>query len=330
MRRLLSLLTLLLVVGLTLPTVPIFAHGDTQAHKDIVMKALDEIFAKGNLDYLSEIASADYQQINPSGMYNLAGVQLVVGGFKAAMPDFKATPLIIIAEGDWVAARVVYSGTFTNPLQLPTQKIEPNNKLIMWTANGLTHFNADDKIDMDWLQYDNLSVFTQLGIIPPQADMPAMTEMKLPEFTALMPLPEDIVAGNKQGIMDVFEMGFNKGDYSNFDKHFATDFVSHEEGRPDSDLTAFTELIKVQRAAVPDLKATVDAVLCEGNYCAFRASFAGTFKHDLTLGPLTLKATGKPVAYAVQVFIRTNDKGVTVEQWIASDTLNFLTQFGAL
>jgi predicted ester cyclase len=45
--------------------------------------------------------------------------------------------------------------------------IQPTGKKISWTGVAIYRFNDEGKIDGRWQEFDAISLFTQMGIIPP-------------------------------------------------------------------------------------------------------------------------------------------------------------------
>lgn len=86
-------------------------------------------------------------------------------GFLASTPDQKIIMDFMLAEGDMVAAYATYTGTQTGPLgDLPA-----TGKSVV--SNFITIFRIQNgQIAELWVEWDNLSMLTQLGHFPPPAD----------------------------------------------------------------------------------------------------------------------------------------------------------------
>ena len=84
--------------------------------------------------------------------------------FLASMPDQRITLKKVIAEGEYVAALATYSGTQTGPMgDFP---ITGN----FAEVDYISMFRIEDgKVAELWVEWDNLAIFTQLGLFPPPA-----------------------------------------------------------------------------------------------------------------------------------------------------------------
>ena len=82
--------------------------------------------------------------------------------FLGAMPDQTVTIEQLIAEGDRVAAYATYSGTQTGAMaEAPaTGQSVSLPFLAMFRIDG-------DKIDEMWVEWDNITFLSQLGLFPP-------------------------------------------------------------------------------------------------------------------------------------------------------------------
>jgi len=85
--------------------------------------------------------------------------------FYASTPDQKIIMDFMVAEGDKVAAYATYTGTQTGPLgDLPATGKSVSSKFI-------TIFRIENgRIAELWVEWDNLSMLTQLGHFPPPGD----------------------------------------------------------------------------------------------------------------------------------------------------------------
>jgi steroid delta-isomerase-like uncharacterized protein len=117
-------------------------------------------------------------------------------------------------------------------------------------------------------------------------------------------------------IMDAF----NTKDLAALEKLIADDYVDHAGA---SSKSGYLEAIKGFFTAFPDLKATVDDTIVEGDKAVVRFTFEGTHKGDL----LGIAATGKHVRWSGIGILRFA-KGRLVERWNYSDVLTLLQQLG--
>jgi steroid delta-isomerase-like uncharacterized protein len=82
--------------------------------------------------------------------------------FLAGIPDQRVSLQQLIAEGDHVAARATYTGTQTGPMgDFPaTGRAVESPFLAVFRIEG-------GQIAELWVEWDNLSMLTQLGLFPP-------------------------------------------------------------------------------------------------------------------------------------------------------------------
>ncbi|MGW2518890.1 nuclear transport factor 2 family protein [Streptomyces sp. NPDC001617] len=83
-------------------------HRLTQANKELVTKAFDELMVHKDLTALDRYWDAGYLQHNPQMQNGVAAGKAGLGGYFAAAPQLTVTPKRIIAEGDLVAVHSLY------------------------------------------------------------------------------------------------------------------------------------------------------------------------------------------------------------------------------
>lgn len=87
-------------------------------------RLIDDGVGIGRLDTLDEILAPGIElpTVAPAGEPTIAGLKAVNTAFRAAFPDLRATIDEVVANGDWVSARLTWTGTNTGDLfgQPPT------------------------------------------------------------------------------------------------------------------------------------------------------------------------------------------------------------------
>jgi predicted ester cyclase len=131
--------------------------------KDIVRRFVDEYQSGGSEMAFLELLDANVIDHNlPPGVAPGAlGVHQQFDGFRTAFPDFHATILDQIAEGDKVVTRKVFTGTHQGPLQ----GIEPTGRKVEIHVIDIVRV-ADGKIVEHWNCVDRLGLLAQLGALP--------------------------------------------------------------------------------------------------------------------------------------------------------------------
>jgi predicted ester cyclase len=89
------------------------------------------------------------------------GVRQQFDGFRTAFPDFRATILDQVAEGDKVVTRKVFHGTHVGPFQ----GIAPTGREVEIHLIDIVRV-ADGRIVEHWNCVDRLGVLAQLGVLP--------------------------------------------------------------------------------------------------------------------------------------------------------------------
>lgn len=120
---------------------------------------------------------------------------------------------------------------------------------------------------------------------------------------------------------------FNQGDPEAVDRLFAADYVDHDPSRaglppgPDGVKQAWSMF----RAAFPDLRATIDDMIAEGDRVAVRGEVRGTHRGEL----MGIPPTGKRVTVTL-IDINRIDNGKLVERWGETDMLGMMRQLGVV
>ena len=116
----------------------------------------------GEPNMADEIVAADYTNHDaPEPSIGLEGVKAFVPGFKKAFPDVQLEIAFQIAEGDKVLTRYTWSGTH----QGEYSGVPATGKWVSWTAM-VTFMIVDRKIREAWMNYDQLGLMQQLGVVP--------------------------------------------------------------------------------------------------------------------------------------------------------------------
>jgi steroid delta-isomerase-like uncharacterized protein len=132
---------------------------------------------------------------------------------------------------------------------------------------------------------------------------------------------------NKALYRQFVEEVFNRGNMSAIDELVAPDFIEHEELPPGSPpgREGVKQLSIMLRNAFPDIKATIDDVLAEGDKVAARMTWRGTHKGEF----MGIPPTGKSVSIGVIDIVRfAGDK--FVEHWGQMDSMGMMQQLGAV
>ena len=138
----------------------------TEENKALGRRWIEEIWNKGNLGVLDELATADFvfHWAPPGVASNLEGYKQVVTMFRSAFQDMQVTVDDIVAEGDKVAVR--WTGHSTHKGEF--MGIPPTGKQV--TTTGITiSRTVGGKAVEEWNEMDMMGMMMQLGVVPPPA-----------------------------------------------------------------------------------------------------------------------------------------------------------------
>ncbi len=243
---------------------------------------------------------------------------------RAAFPDGTYDIQDIIANGDLVAIRHVFSGT----LQGPYAGVEPEGQPV--TVRGVhIHRIACGQIVETWNSGDGLGLLRQIGALPPPGPAPRTPEDAVTTPAVATPsasCPPDTAESNAAIGSRWTEEALDKHDLDLLDEFVAEDLVHHsgifidEIGRE-----ALKEDFVALLTAFPDARFTADVIVADDDGAAVRWTGRGT--HDGELQGLA--PTGLPVVFT-GINVYRVVCGQIVEGWSEPDSLGLLRQLGAV
>src|SRR3974377_331592 len=103
------------------------------------------------------------------------------------------------------------------------------------------------------------------------------------------------VENNKAAVRHCWENHLSKVNATLCEADFASTAVNHDPNSPPvpPGPEGITQLITLYRTAFPDLTATVEDMVAEGDEVAYRLTFHGTHSGEM----MSIPATGKQVTY---------------------------------
>jgi len=136
----------------------------SEHNKRLVRRALDETYAKGNLELANELVHPDFVDHEPAHPEQPSGPESVKQTARQLQGAFGGLRFEVedeIAEGDKVVQLVTMSGRHTGPLMghEPTGRQFAVRHIYIWRI-------ADDKIVDHWGSRNDLGLLTQLGLGP--------------------------------------------------------------------------------------------------------------------------------------------------------------------
>ena len=138
----------------------------SEENKAVVQRFVGEVINGRNLTVADELFTPGSFSHNapPGALTGPEGSKRAVGSVHAAFPDMSATIEDIIAEGDFVAARITIQGTHQGEFQ----GIPPTGKPMVRPGIYIVRVE-NGRIAETWNDSDNLGMMRQLGVIPPKA-----------------------------------------------------------------------------------------------------------------------------------------------------------------
>ena len=129
-----------------------------EQNKAIARLFVEEVLSKGQYHRFDDLTAPNYIDHNlPPGVTARMGIS----GFRAGFPDTQFTINDMVAEGDKVVVRYELRGTHTgNFLGIP-----PTGRTFHMTGMSMYRI-IGGKISESWVQYDQLGLMQQLGLVP--------------------------------------------------------------------------------------------------------------------------------------------------------------------
>ena len=135
----------------------------TEDNKALVSRYFHAAWNQGDPAVIDELFAATFHHHNP-GVPNGGsrdGFKQFNSVFRSAFPDLRLTQDDVIAEGDKVVTRFTAQGTHQGELQ----GIAPTGKPM--TVTGIEAMRVSGgKIVEGWVEFDQLGMLQQLGVIP--------------------------------------------------------------------------------------------------------------------------------------------------------------------
>ncbi len=257
-----------------------------------------------------------------------------------AMPDIQMNPSVVIAQGDWIATHVTWTGTFTEPFSFAPfgpDAFPANNAAVTWTEMNFLRFTAEGLVDVAWLLAEPTLMFGQMGMFPPTEG--SRTGTPIEGAAGYQTLSADELAttftsGNEARnlgmFVDMIGLGFG-GDSSGF---YADPYVAWGFGGAYSvtaaqtaEQAAFPAMLAM---AMPDAAMEQPVTVAEGDWAATLITLSGTFSEDIEFFGMPLTATGETITWQFGAINRFNADGKIVEEWIEGDSTPLLVGLGII
>jgi predicted ester cyclase len=132
-------------------------------HEAMIRRYIAEVFNRHDLDGLERYWAADLVShwMGQATLRGLLAWRESMVGFFAAFPDASYTLDDLFVAGD----NGVWRGRWRATQRGEWQGVAASGRAVTWTVIIIGRF-ASDKLVEDWVEYDRLGLFQQLGAIP--------------------------------------------------------------------------------------------------------------------------------------------------------------------
>jgi steroid delta-isomerase-like uncharacterized protein len=133
----------------------------SERNKAQVRRVYEEVWSRGNLDVVDELAASDLViHASSQDIQGREDAKRYVAAFRAGFPDLHFTVEDQIAEGDKVVTRWTARGTHTGEFQ----GIPPTGREIKLAGTDFERL-IDGKTVECWPRVDELGLMRQLGVV---------------------------------------------------------------------------------------------------------------------------------------------------------------------
>lgn len=134
----------------------------TQENKGVIRRVFEEVWNRGDLDRIDDLFAQDFIRhgTTPDRPTGLEGEKSHRTAFRAAFPDLVITADDVVAEGDRVAVRYTWRGTY----QGTWPGIATTDVPVRMTGIAIRQVVAG-KVTALWVVGDELGLLRQLGAL---------------------------------------------------------------------------------------------------------------------------------------------------------------------
>ena len=238
---------------------------------------------------------------------------------KAAFPDLKVTPQIVVVSGTEIAAILHVTGTNTGD----ASGMKPTKQKIGIFEAQLATMHDDGTLSRDSFYIDQLTVFHQLGLLE-NDQSPNTIEKGMGALKALTSSPE--ITNANRAIVEKNLEAINKKDVKALEALAADDIklTRHGDRQKVEGKKAYLKWIKDTLASTSDGKVEVKGIWAAGDFVAVADTFTGSPAKDI---PGTKGTKGKRIETRVAQFFQIVD-GKIKQQHMFSNHLKTAVQLG--
>jgi predicted ester cyclase len=101
----------------------------------------------------------------PGGDLTYPELKAYFGSLRAALSGMRVERAAIIGEGNYLAARTIFSGKFDAVFTAaPGGPLQPNGRHIRWEVMNHFRYDENGRLAEEWVQYDLRALDEQLGV----------------------------------------------------------------------------------------------------------------------------------------------------------------------
>ncbi len=134
----------------------------------------DEAIANEDHAKLRDYFAEHYVFHGPGGALAFEELRSYFASLRSAFSGLRIAREQIIVDGDFLAARTMFSGDFTDVFTYsPIGPVEPTGKHVEWEVIGTFRYDDDGRLAEEWVQTDYRSFLTKLGVTVTESAAPA-------------------------------------------------------------------------------------------------------------------------------------------------------------
>lgn len=138
--------------------------SDNPLARDLI-RIGDDAIAREDNAALRAYFAADYVFHGPRGDLGFDQLRDYFASLRVAFSNLRIVREQIIVDGNFLAARTVFSGDFTNVFAYsPIGPVEPNGHHVEWEVFGTFRYDDDGRLAEEWVQTDYRSLLIKLGV----------------------------------------------------------------------------------------------------------------------------------------------------------------------
>jgi predicted ester cyclase len=140
---------------------------------DDLIRIGNEAIAREDDAKLRAYFAEDYIFHGPGSELSYEGLRAYVASLRSAFTGLRIVREQIIVDGNFLAARTVFSGDFTDVLaSSPIGRVNPTGEHIEWEVIGTFRYDGAGRLAEEWVQTDYRGFLTMLGVTVTESAVP--------------------------------------------------------------------------------------------------------------------------------------------------------------